>query len=72
MEIGKKLRCGMEPVTDPHVRRYFRFVERMSLLQIISLIVFVMLLSFVVLGLLGPIPIQLDGQDLSTCLFGSS
>ncbi|NLG50248.1 MAG: hypothetical protein GX552_09090 [Chloroflexi bacterium] len=71
MEIGKKLRYGTEPVADPHVRRYFRFIERMSMLQTISLVLFILLLSFVILGLLPPTIIQIDGQELSNCLFGS-
>lgn len=72
MEIGKKLRYGIEPVVDPHVRRYFRFVERMSLLQAVSLVLFILLLSFVIFMLLGPTLTPLYGQDLDICLFGAS
>lgn len=72
MEIGKRLRDRVEHVADPHVRRYFRFVERMSLLQAISLVIFILLLSFVILGLLEPIPVERAGQELGICLLGFS
>mgnify|MGYP005850961833 CR=1 FL=1 len=60
---------GIDPARDPHIRWYLRFVNRMSTLQAISLALFVLLLSLIVLGWLGVGPISIPGQGSSVALF---
>lgn len=71
MGTDKELCSGIDPAQDPRVYRYLRFVNRMSTLQAISLVLFVLLLFLTLLGWLGVGPMCIPGQGSSIALFNS-